>query len=87
MANHKSAKKRIRINERKRDINKAAVSQIRTNMKKTLASKEKEEVEKLYKETVSLLDKGSLKGILHKNNAAHKKASLTKHLNSLSAVK
>lgn len=87
MANHKSAKKRIRTNERKREINKAAISQIKTNLKKTFTSKDKAEVEKLYKETVSLLDKGSGKHIIHKNNAAHKKARLTKHLNSLSDKK
>ena len=87
MANHKSAKKRIHTNERKKEANKAAISRIKTNLKKTLASKDKAEVEKLYKETVSLLDKGSLKGILHKNNAARKKERLTKHLNSLSAAK
>ena len=87
MANHKSAKKRIRTNERKRERNKAVISQIKTNMKKTLASSEKAEVEKLYKETVSLLDRGSGKGVIHKNNAAHKKARLTNHLNSVSAEK
>ncbi len=87
MANHKSAKKRIRTNERKRERNKAAISQIKTNMKKTFAANEPAEVEKLYKETISLLDKSSVKGILKKNNASRKKASLTKHLNSIKAEK
>jgi len=87
MANHKSAKKRIRTNERKRERNKAAISQIKTNMKKTFTANEPAEVEKLYKETISLLDKSSVKGILKKNNASRKKASLTKHLNSIKAEK
>ena len=87
MANHKSAKKRIRTNERKRERNKAAISNIKTNMKKTLASSEQTEVEKLYKETISLLDKNSVKGVLKKNNASHKKSRLTKHLNSISTEK
>jgi len=87
MAHHKSAKKRIRTNERKRERNKTTISHIKTNMKKTLASSEPAEVEKLYKETVSLLDKSSTKGILHKNNASHKKARLTKHFNSVSTGK
>lgn len=87
MAHHKSAKKRIRTSERKRERNKAAISQIKTNMKKTLASSEPVEVEKLYKETVSLLDKSSTKGVLPKNNVAHKKSRLTKHFNNISAEK
>ena len=87
MANHKSANKRIRTTELSRIRNKAVISKIKTQMKKTLSSSEPVEVEKLYKETVSLLDKSSAKGILKKNNASHKKARLTKYLNSVSAEK
>ncbi|HED08788.1 MAG TPA: 30S ribosomal protein S20 [Ignavibacteria bacterium] len=87
MANHKSAKKRIRTTELARIRNKAAISKIKTQMKKTLSTSEPAEVEKLYKETVSLLDKSSAKGILKKNNTSHKKSRLTKHLNSVSAEK
>ncbi len=87
MASHKSAKKRIRTNARKRAVNQMAESRIKTTVKKALASKEKEAAEKLYKEAVAILDRSSTKGIIHKNNAARKKAALTKHLNSLQAVK
>ncbi len=87
MANHKSAKKRIRTSEKRRIRNKTAISHIKTNMKKTLETSEPVEVEKLYKETVSLLDKSSVKGLLKKNNASRKKASLTKHFNSVTAGK
>ncbi len=87
MASHKSAKKRIRTNARKRTINQMAESRIKTTLKKALASKEKEAAEKLYKDAVAILDRSSTKGIIHKNNAARKKAALTKHLNSLQAVK
>ena len=62
-------------------------SKIKTVLKKTLSSKNKEEVDKLYKEAVSVIDKGAAKGRLHKNNAARKKAKLTKHLNNLAAAK
>ena len=41
------------------------------------------EAEKTYKEAVSVLDKSVTKGVLHRNNAARKKAALTKHVNSL----
>lgn len=87
MAHHKSAKKRIRSSERKKAVNKMTDSKIKTVVKKTLATDKKEELEKLYKEAISVLDKGTSKGRLHKNNAARKKSKLTKHLNKVIAAK
>lgn len=84
MASHKSAKKRIRTNARKREVNKRVESKIKTLMKKTLAATEKDQAEKLYKETVAFLDKSTTKGKIHLNNASRKKAALTRYLNSLS---
>lgn len=86
MANHKSAKKRIRTNERRRDINKAADSKIKTYMKKVLSTTDKAEAEKLYKEAVSLLDKSSVKGRMPKNTVSRRKASLTKYYNTLTVA-
>jgi small subunit ribosomal protein S20 len=86
MANHKSAKKRIRTNERRRIINKRAESQIKTIVKKALSATEKDEAEKLYKDAVALLDRSTTKSKIHLNNASRKKAALTKHLNSLKAA-
>jgi small subunit ribosomal protein S20 len=86
MAHHKSAKKRIRSSERKKAINKMTDSKIKTVIKKTFASDKKEELEVLYKEAIAILDKGTSKGRLHKNNAARKKSKLTKHLNKVTAV-
>jgi small subunit ribosomal protein S20 len=83
MAHHKSAKKRIRTNERKRQINKNISSKIKTTTKKVFDSKEKEVTEKLYKEAVSILDRSVDKGKIKKNTAARKKSQLTKHFNSL----
>jgi small subunit ribosomal protein S20 len=87
MANHKSAKKRIRTNAHKREINKIIESKIKTTVKKALAADEKEQAEKLYKEAVALLDRSAAKGKIHLNTASRKKASLTKHLNSLETTK
>ncbi len=83
MASHKSAKKRIRTNARKHEINKIIESRIKTTVKKALAADEKEQAEKLYKEAVAILDRSTAKGKIHLNTASRKKASLTKHLNSL----
>ena len=87
MAHHKSAKKRIRSSERKKAVNKMTDSKIKTVVKKTLATDKKEELEVLYKEAIAILDKGTSKGRLHKNNAARKKSKLTKHLNKVTALK
>ena len=86
MAHHKSAKKRIRSSERKREINKAITSKIKTSTKKVFSSNNKEEVEKLYKEAVSVLDRSVDKGKIKKNAAARKKSQLTRHLNSLTTT-
>ena len=86
MAHHKSAKKRIRSSERKREINKAVISKIKTSTKKVLSSNNKEEAEKSYKEAVSVLDRSVDKGKIKKNTAARKKSQLTRHLNSLASA-
>ena len=87
MAHHKSAQKRIRSSERKKAVNKMTDSKIKTVIKKTLATDKKEELEVWYKEAIAILDKGTSKGRLHKNNAARKKSKLTKHLNKVTATK
>jgi small subunit ribosomal protein S20 len=83
MASHKSAKKRIRTNEKKRVVNQRIESGIKTLYKKTLKTTDLAEAEKNYKEAISFLDKNTTKGKIQRNNAARKKAALTRHLNSL----
>jgi len=87
MATHKSAKKRIRTTERRRINNKRNDSKIKTLVKKTMASKDQSEIEKLYKDAISFIDKNAARGGLHKNNAARKKSALSKHLNKVTAPK
>ncbi|MFP4091137.1 MAG: 30S ribosomal protein S20 [Cyclobacteriaceae bacterium] len=83
MANHKSALKRIRSNESKRERNRYQLKTTRTFVKKLKATDNKAEAEDLYKKVSSMLDKLAKKNIIHKNNAAHKKAKLAKHVNEL----
>lgn len=87
MASHKSAKKRIRTNAKKRMVNKIAESKIKTHVKKAFSSTDVNEAEKLYKEAVAILDRGTTKGKIPKNTAARKKAALTRNLNKLKAGK
>ena len=63
-------------------------SALKTTIKKFLAAVEagdNETANALYPETVSAIDSAASKGILHKNNAANKKAKLAKKLASISA--
>lgn len=83
MAHHKSAKKRIKVSEKRRIINKDAASKLKTLVKKVKAQKEKTAAEPILRETVAFIDKTVSKGRLHKNTAARKKSSLTRFVNSL----
>ena len=86
MPNIISAKKRVLVIAKKTQQNKAIKSALKTQIKKFLASVEagnKEEATKVYSETVSAIDSAASKGILHKNNAASKKAKLAKKLNAM----
>ncbi|HEX2866203.1 MAG TPA: 30S ribosomal protein S20 [Ignavibacteriales bacterium] len=86
MAHHKSAKKRIKVSEKRRVENKAATSKIKTLVKKVLTTEEASEVGTSYKEAVALIDKNVCKGRLHKNTAARRKSALTRHVNKLNSA-
>lgn len=86
MPNIKSAKKRVLIAEVRNARNKANKSALKTALKKfeaAAAEGNRTEAEGAYKAAVKLVDKSVTKGILHKNNAAHKKSALTLKLNSI----
>lgn len=86
MPNIKSAKKRVKVIETKTLQNKMFKNQMRTIVKKynaALASGNKEDATTAYKAAVKKIDQAVAKGILHKNNAAHKKSEFTLALNKL----
>lgn len=86
MPNIKSAKKRVIVTENKTLQNKQAKSDLKTALKKfdaAVAAGDKETAQTAYTEAVHKVDKAAAKNLLHKNNAAHKKSSLTKKLNTL----
>jgi small subunit ribosomal protein S20 len=78
MAQHKSAIKRIRQNERRRIRNKANLSRMKTLIKNVEMSKGKEEATTAYRTAVKFLDQLGAKGVIHKNRAANQKSRLTK---------
>jgi small subunit ribosomal protein S20 len=84
LANTQSAIKRIRSSERRRKINQVHRSRARTYVKRArrlIASGQIEEAETVTHQAVRALDKAAQKGIIHKNNAARRKARLVKRLN------
>jgi small subunit ribosomal protein S20 len=88
LANHKSAIKRIRTNERKRLRNKVYRTRARTELKQARQSIEggnKDQAVVATREAISILDKAADKGIIHKNSAARRKSRLMKQLNELLA--
>ncbi len=93
MANTKSAKKRIQIAERNRQINKSYKSTVRTLIKKTLVScenykkdpndKNKDLIQASQNEAYSLIDKAVKKNIFHRNNGANKKSRINNVVKSV----
>lgn len=83
MANHKSALKRIRSNDKKRVLNKYQHKSTRTVIKKLKETEDKAEAEKLFPSVVSMIDKLAKKNVIHDNKAANLKSKLAKHVASL----
>ena len=86
MANNKSAKKRILVAERNRQVNKSYKSTVRTLIKKTMVncenykkdpnSENQELINNSLNQAFSLIDKAVKKNVLHKNNGANKKSRI-----------
>lgn len=86
MANTPQAKKRIRRNERRTEINGARVSRIRTYVKKVelaLATGDKAAASAALAAVQPELARGVAKGVLHRNTAARKFSRLTKRVTAL----
>lgn len=90
MANNKSAKKRIDLNERNRLQNRFYKSSVRNLIKSLVKDleiykisknpKDKEKLQKTLNSVYSLIDKGAKKNVFHKNTAARKKAKLSAYV-------
>jgi small subunit ribosomal protein S20 len=86
MANTPQAKKRIRRNDRRAEINGARVSRIRTFVKQVEAaieSGDKEQALAAIRKVQPELARGVSKGVFHKNTAARKFSRLTRRIAAL----
>jgi len=84
VANHKSALKRARQNEKRRLRNRASRGSLRSELKKFSAlveGNEKDQAKALLPTIHKLIDKAATKGILTKNTASRKKSRMTVMLN------
>jgi small subunit ribosomal protein S20 len=83
MANHKSAWKRIRSNDKKRIQNRYHGKTMRNAIKKFKAIEVKSEASAQLPGLVSMIDKMAKRSIIHKNKAANLKSKLTHKVNAL----
>ena len=86
LANIKSAKKRILVNQTKAERNKAIKSKVKTSIKKVYAAIEANDVEAAkaaLKDATVEIDKAASKGVFHKKNASRKVSRLSVAVNKL----
>ena len=86
MANIKSAKKRILVNQTKADRNKAIRSGVKTAVKKVYAAidaNDKEAAKAALLAATSTIDKATTKGVYHKNYASRKISRLNLAVNKM----
>lgn len=83
MPNIKSAEKRVKVIAAKTAHNKAARSELKTEIKKANVAIETgaDNKEVLVKAAVKKIDQAAAKGLLHKNTAARRKSALAKKVN------
>ena len=83
MANHKSALKRIRSNEKRRVLNRYQHKTTRNAIKAIRLATEKAAALAKLPSVFSMIDRLAKKNIIHSNKASNLKSKLTKHVAKL----
>ena len=86
MHNIKSAKKRDEKSKELKAKNRADKTVLKTTLKKfdaAVAEGNKDAAVETYKVAVKSVDHAATKGLIHKNNAAHKKSAMTQKINGM----
>lgn len=86
MPNIKSAKKRMRSNVKKAQVNTLIISSMRTavkNVEKAVKAGNKEDANNSLNIAIQRIDKAMSSGKIHKNKAARLKSRLTKMINTM----
>ena len=85
MANTRSARKRIKQNEKRRLRNRSVRSAVRSSVKgarEALTGKAGESATAV-REAIRALDRAVTQGVIHRNTAARRKSALARRLNAL----
>lgn len=86
MANHKSALKRARQNEIKRERNKSIRTKVKNATKQVLSAvgeEKKDDAQAELNQAKSIIDKAAKRGVIHKKTAGRKISRLTKAVDAL----
>ena len=83
MAHHKSAIKRIRKSIREREHNRSYKMRLKKAVKELLECTSKDKAEEKIKPVFQILDRMSMRNVIHRNRAAHQKSKYSRFVNSL----
>ena len=86
MANHDSAKKRIRQTERRKAVNRNRLGRVRTYIKKVeqaIAAGDSDSAKEALKVAQPIIMKGAQKGVIHRNTASRKISRLATQVKAL----
>ena len=83
MANHKSALKRIRSNDKKRLLNRLQHKTTRNAIKVLRDTEVKKDAEKLAPTVFNMIDKLAKKNVIHDNKASNLKSGLQVFVNGI----
>lgn len=83
MAHHKSAKKRIRSNEKRRVENRYYARTMRNALRDFRALEDKGEATEKLPKMLSVIDKLAKRSVIHKNKASNLKSKLMRKVNAM----
>lgn len=86
MAHHLSALKRIRQTKKRRLYNRLNKKLVKDAIKDVRTATVYEDAMAKLQKATSILDKVSMRGVIHKNNASNKKSSLAAYVKSLKSA-
>lgn len=88
MANSPQARKRVRRNDRRTDVNRARTSRIRRSVRKVeeaIQAGDRAAAQEALRQAQPEIARGVSKGILHRNTAARRMSRLSKRVKALSS--
>ncbi len=86
MAQHASAKKRIRQTARRTEVNRSRLSRVRTSIRKVeeaIASGDKEKASAAFREAQPNMMRGASRGLIHRNTVARKLSRLSTRIKAM----